>query len=96
LGIWLAVKRQSTPATKNLPVLLACAIPGIILFSPMIYLLLAGLTLSMASVTMLLVVLLLGLILPHLNTAAFPHRWILPGSSALAGLVLIVVARWHG
>lgn len=96
LGIWLVVKRQGSPAMKNLPVLLACAIPGIILFSPMIYLLLAGLTLKMAAVIMLLVVLVLGLILPHLNSAVFPQRWILPGSSALAGLVLIGVARWQG
>jgi hypothetical protein len=96
LGIWLVLRRQSLPATKNLLVLLACAIPGIILFSPMIYLLLAGLTLNMAPAIMLLVVLLLGLILPHLNTAAFPQRWVLPCSSALAGLVLIGVARWHG
>jgi hypothetical protein len=51
----------------SVAVILACAIPGVILFVPLIYLLLSALTLKMTWLLLLPVALLLGLILPYLK-----------------------------
>jgi len=54
----------------RIAVLLACAIPGVLLFVPLVYLLISALTFKMTPILLLPVALLLGLILPHFKTTA--------------------------
>lgn len=84
-----------TPAEKtrsplNLLVLGICAVPAIILMAPVIYQIFVGLTLNWSMVVIGLMVLLFGLLLPHLRLIATPFRWFAPGLSAAAAVVLLV------
>lgn len=92
--IWLAVKlarKDGRPASLMLLALLAvCAIPGIILLAPMIYQMFVGLTLAWVALILVLVVLLLGLLVPHLDLIAAANRWALPGAAVLVGAALLV------
>jgi hypothetical protein len=72
-------------------VLLACAVPGVVLFTPLLYLLLAALTLKAAPLVLLPVALLLGLILPHLHAATAAQRWLLPCASSGLGVLLLAL-----
>jgi hypothetical protein len=87
-GPWKFWKRSVGGAA----VLLACAVPGVILFAPLIYLLLAALTLKAAPLVLLPVALLLGLILPHLYAATAAQRWLLPCASSVLGVLLLALA----
>ncbi|HEX8089070.1 MAG TPA: hypothetical protein VF762_09475, partial [Blastocatellia bacterium] len=80
---------QQTSA-KTLLILSACALPGLLLLVPIIGLLFSALTLSMAEVVTVFVVLLLGLLIPHLCFIASPKRWLLPVLSAGVCLVFVV------
>jgi hypothetical protein len=92
IGYLLAVESEISTSVKKLAVISVCAIPGIILLAPLTYLILAALTLKNAHIVMMLVVLLFGLLIPHLSYMTAPHRWLFPGMSALIGLALIFAA----
>ena len=74
-------------------VLLLCAAPAVVLCTPMIYLLFVGLGINRAGFVMVLVVLLSGLLIPHLRIKATPHRWLLPGLLALAGIGFLLAGN---
>jgi hypothetical protein len=69
-AIWTGPWKMWRRSAGTAAVVLACAIPGVILFAPLIYLLISALTLKMTSILLLPVALLLGLILPHFKTTA--------------------------
>lgn len=71
---------------------LLCAAPAILLLVPLTYLVLVGLTLTMAAAVMTLVVLLLGLIVPHLGLGVGGRRWVVPVVAAVCGAALFVIA----
>ena len=73
-------------------VLLLCAAPAILLLVPLTYLVLVGLTLTMAAVVRTLVVLLLGLLVPHPGLGAGGRWWVLPVVAAVCGAALFVIA----
>lgn len=75
---------------RHLTLLTLFAIPGIILLTPTIYLVFKALTLSMSGVVMILVVLLLGLLIPHLYFIANLNKWLLPSASIIISLSLIL------
>lgn len=93
LGFIFASNRDSAKG-KRLVMLTACAIPGIILLAPTIYLVFVALTLELSGVVMFLVVLLLGLLIPHLSLMAIPNKWLLPTASILVSLSFIVVGSF--
>ena len=68
-AIWIGPWK--TRSAGSAVVLLACIIPGIILFVPLVYLLLAALTVKVTPLLFLPVALMLGLILPHLSLRTF-------------------------
>jgi hypothetical protein len=68
-----------------------CALPGIILFAPTIFHIFVGLTLDWAPLLISMVVLLFGLLVPHLRMIAAPMEWGLPGVSIATGIILLVV-----
>lgn len=89
----LKSKKQEPLSPINLAACLVCTLPSIFLIAPMVYLLLAGLTMKASAAVMMLVALELGLFLPYVNRAAGAKKWLLPGASALAGFILVLVAR---
>lgn len=83
-------------------VLLVCAVPGILLGTPLITQLFTALTLNAAAAVVVLVVLLLGLLVPHLELMSAPGRWTLPSAAllvffgfALCGLLTAGFDRNH-
>lgn len=69
------------------------AIPAVFLFVPAVYSVTAtqGLLLSSAvPVFALAIVLMLGLLIPHLDLVAKPNRWVLPGAAAVLGMGLLL------
>ncbi|MFY9622118.1 MAG: M20/M25/M40 family metallo-hydrolase [Pyrinomonadaceae bacterium] len=89
LGLLLFSFSRSDNAKSQVLLTLA-AVPGIILWSPMIYNAFVGLTLSASWMVIVSIVLLTGLtvsiILPIMNS----KKWLLPGLLALASLCLIL------
>lgn len=73
---------ESRPAWR-VAVLLVCAVPGILLLTPLIPQLFTALTLNAAALVVVLVVLLLGLLVPHLELMSAPGRWTLPAAALL-------------
>ena len=101
--LWLMLKGRASedvspwerPSIGLLIVLWLCALPGLVLVTPLLYQIFIGLTLGSVWVVVILLVLLLGLLVPHLSLVARPYRWLLPGAAALAciGLLLGGVIR---
>jgi hypothetical protein len=86
----LAAKDQRANPIKLLLLFSVGSTLGIILLAPTIYQTFIGLTLSSIGVIIVMVVLLLGLLIPHLKIIAASNKWLLPSASALTGLILIV------
>lgn len=81
---------EKTRSLLNLLILGLCALPAIVLMAPVIYQIFVGLTLNWSVVVIALMVLLFGLLLPHLRLIATPFKWFAPGVSAAAAVVLLV------
>ncbi|HXQ74643.1 MAG TPA: hypothetical protein VN844_29325, partial [Pyrinomonadaceae bacterium] len=89
---WILLAPTDKPhSLLNLIVISVCALPAIILMAPVIYQIFVGLTLNWSIVVIALMVLLFGLLLPHLRLIAAPFKWFAPGLSAVAAVVLLVV-----
>jgi hypothetical protein len=92
LGLLFAFKDQRPGSVKVLAPLALCAIPGIVLFTPLIYLLFVSLTLRLSGAVMVMVVLLLGLLTPHLNIITTSSKWLCSSIAALVAIGLLVAA----
>ena len=90
LGFIFASRHRKPGLGKRFAVLSLCALPGIILLTPTIYLIFVALTLSKSGAVMVMVVLLLGLLIPHLSFMAIANKWLLPAASILVSLGFIV------
>jgi len=73
-AIWTGPWKMWRRSAGSVAVVLAFAIPTVILFVPLVYLLISALTLKMTSILLLPVALLLGLILPHFKTTTATQR----------------------
>lgn len=87
--LWQKGGRAAPPAVCL--VLALCAVPGIILFVPLLQRTFSGLTLNGAWALVGAVVLLVGSLVPHLGVIAAPQRFLFPGVMAAAGVVLLAV-----
>ena len=67
-----------------------CAVPGVLLFAPLLYLLFMMMGMELAGFFMLLAVLLSGLVVPHLRLLTVERRWLLPAALALSGVCFLV------
>lgn len=85
-----ASKHQKYVLEKHFVVLSLFAVPGIILLSPIIYLIFVALTVSMSEVVVVMVVLLLGLLIPHLYLMTTRNRWLLPSTTLLVSLSFLL------
>ena len=84
-------EQQDRAKKKQLALLYLCAMPGIVLIVPVVNILFVGLPPGYFPGIVILVVLLLGLLLPHLNLIAAPGGWLLPGIALIVGLTFIVL-----
>jgi peptidase M28-like protein len=79
-------------STSLLALIYLCALPGLTLLAPVIFLTFPALPLSLSAVVITLVGLLLGLLIPHFSFASSSKKWLLPAGFAIIGMVLIVAA----
>jgi MprA protease rhombosortase-interaction domain-containing protein len=87
----LKIKDEGRLTPGRLAVLCLCAVPGLLLLVPVIHLLFVALPSDLYAVVVLMVVLVLGLLIPHLKLMALSNKWLLPGVSVLVCLVFILV-----
>lgn len=80
LAYLLLAKEPDMKSTPSLALLFLCAVPGIVLLVPLIYQTYVGLTLRLAGAVIALLILLLGLLLPHLKLIATPRKWLFPAA----------------
>lgn len=91
LGVRMSVVPRYRLVRSFAPLLVG-AIPGIALMAPLIYQVFIGLTVNSIGIIMVLVVLGLGLLIPHLDLIARPKTWVLPGAAAVLGVGLLLTA----
>lgn len=89
LGFLFRAPRSEPVPTKHFILLTLCALPGVVLLTPTIYLLFTAMGFGAAAIVVVLAVLLTGLFIPQLRTFTAAHRWLLPGVAAVLGLVLL-------
>ena len=85
-------RRRSQHPLELLIILLLSAVPAVVLTTPLLYQIFTGLGLEGIWVVAVLLVLLLGLLVPHLALVARPNKWVLPGASVLVAVVLLLIA----
>jgi hypothetical protein len=89
--------RRNERAGNSIKLSLLFSVPsiaGIILLAPAIYQTFIGLTLNSIGWVMVMVVLLLGLLVPHLTVIAASRKWLLPGVTAVIAVILIVLVSF--
>ena len=82
LGVGFALG-ESRPALRTV-VLLLCTLPAVLLVTPLVAQLFEALTLGYAAAVVVFVVLLVGLLAPHLELVSSLGRWALPAAALLA------------
>jgi hypothetical protein len=94
LGLLFSERVKKWGVAQRLAVLSICAIPGILLLLPTIYLIFIALTVSLSGVVAVLVVLVLGLLIPHLASIAIFHRWLLPRLALGLSLIALLAGSF--
>lgn len=92
LGFVLIMPEDGAYSLKRFVVLFGTGLPMVALFAPMISIIFIALTVSAAGIAMMLVTLLLGLLIPHINLASTRGKWMIPASAALMSACLIIAA----
>lgn len=83
-----------TVTGKRFGVLFLSAIPGIIILAPLVYLVSTGMGLGVAPVVMVLVVLLLGLLIPHFSYIQSSNKWVVPACAILVSIGFIAAGSF--
>ena len=78
--------------TKLCLIATVCAVPGVILISPVVYQTFVAVGISQTSLVVIPVTLLLGLLVINIELMATSFRWLLPAASTVAAVCFIVVA----
>jgi hypothetical protein len=91
---WVFARRPRRPISYGLfAVLCLCALPAVVLLSTMIYHSHLALGVGWSAAVMALLVLLTGLLIPHLGLMTATKRWLLPAAAAAAGVAFVVAAN---
>jgi hypothetical protein len=88
--LWFAPEQESS-SWRRVVLLAAAALPALLLFAWSIYAFYLALGTDLIIVPVLVMALMLGLFIPHLDLFARPYRWALPltaGCVALVGLIV--------
>jgi hypothetical protein len=97
LGILFVLGDQPTSPWPRLAALTLSAVPAVLVYASGIYGVtsIRGLFLPAAvPVFALIIVLLLGLLIPHLDLVAKPNEWVLPSAAAILGVGLLLVGTF--
>lgn len=89
LGVRLGLSKDASASSGGWVVLCLCAVPGLVLLSPVIQQVFVGLTLNWVGLIMALVALLHVLLIPHLDMVAAANKWSVAMVSLSACVVLI-------
>ena len=95
LGTSFFLGDRSTRPWLRFAALTLTSVPAVLVYAPAIHgmTLIAGLLLTpIVPVFAVVITLLLGLLIPHLDLIARPNRWILPSAAALIGLGLLLIS----
>jgi len=92
MGTTLGWEAEKSKSLRKFAALSIGAIPGLVLLSPMIYLIFLAMTLRMVGVLAVMIMLLIGLLIPHLELISGANKWVLPVSSLAVGIGLIIAA----
>jgi hypothetical protein len=87
-GLAAGFGMRDRQSIRSFVILAVCLVPGVLLFSQVIYLFYLALMMTAGAVLVVPAVLLLGLLLPLLAFMAKPHRWVLPSVALLGALGL--------
>ena len=90
IGLGFSFWLEGQHSSQEIIVHALCVIPGLLLLVPMIYTLFTALTFNAASMILLLLVVLLGLVLPSLEPAVSWMKWRLPAVALLFSGALII------
>lgn len=91
LALIFRTASEESRSTKRVAVLALGAVPAVVLFVPMIYMLGAGLSLNLAAVSCALLILLLGLLIPQVSYLTARTRWLLPAAMVAISLCFITL-----
>ncbi len=94
LGVLFTLGDRSASPWSRFAALTLTAVPAVLIYAPAIHgvTLVGGLLLApILPVFALVIALLVGLLIPHLDLIARPNQWILPGAAAIIGLGLLLV-----
>ena len=96
LGVLVAILANSSGEARGRIAVSAClflfAIPGLVLFAPLTQMIFAGLGPDWSAAVMIMVVLVLGLLVPHLNLLSHARKWLVPGALVVTAIVVIAVS----
>jgi len=83
------LKNRGRREGLGIALLLAGAVPGLVLFVPLIYQFFIGLSLNLIWLIAIVMLLQLGLLVPQLTIMTRDRKWLLSGAAALVGLCFI-------
>jgi hypothetical protein len=91
-AVLLKEQERTSTSLARVAVISALAVPGIILFVPIIYLLAISMGLEMVWAVAACEVLLLSLLIPHILVLVRSRKWLLPGIAAILAVGFLVTA----
>jgi hypothetical protein len=94
LGLLLGTADSQPAAWRLLAALSLSAVPPVLIFAPIIYLLFVGLTLSLSPLAAFMAGLLLGLMVPHLHEVTAERRWLFPAVAGAVSLAFVAAASY--
>jgi len=91
LGMSFLLVNQNLLSWKRRMIFVFISLPAILLLTPLIYLGYITLSVGFAEPVIIIIVLLLGLLIPHIDFISTNYKWVLPAASLSLGLCLIIV-----
>lgn len=91
--IFLSADRR-TDSFPYLVLTFVCAIPAVVLVAPTVYMLYLAMGLRMLAVLAVMIVLLIGILIPHLGLITKTKSWLLPVTSLLLAIAIFIVAAY--
>jgi hypothetical protein len=92
LALMLAARAGERFKRAAEPLVVVCGLPALVLWTPMLYFVMVGLTLDRAWLVAMACAPLAGALAPHMNSVASLHRWFLPATATAAGICVLFTA----
>lgn len=92
LAFILFLRERESAALTRLAVLTLCAIPTVLLFTPVVYQTFIGLGINLAVIGVIVLAIMLGMLVPQISLIKSGRRWLLPAGAALVAIGFVVTA----